>query len=218
MSSEMIPATAFQALADELNKRNLRINSGRKNSGKGRSQTFGVVRKRISAPDYSRHCRDRPFLYKLLMEFSAHLPATLAWNSICVNQNYQCLPHKDTLNTGDSLVVAFGNFLGGELVIEGKEYDARHKPVVMNFSQNLHWVKPFTGNRYSMVFYYTDTSFKKTATVLPEPSVRFDELINKYVFFRGEMPVHMKKRKSKKKISVLTKNDNEPGKTLLTDH
>ncbi len=180
----MIPALAFDPIISEIQRRQLPINNERKVAGRGRSIAFGIVNKRIRSPDYSRHCRDRSYLYKLLIEFARdHIPETLIWNSIQVNQNYLCSPHTDKGNGGNSLVVGFGDYTGGQLVIEGTEHDIRHNPIIDNFTTNVHWVAPFQGNRYSLVFFHTPVDEQ-----LPPPSVR---LINdKYVFFRGDQAIY----------------------------
>ena len=103
-----IPASA-QPIINEIQKSCLPINNERKTSGRGRSIAFGVVKKRTKENDYSRHCRDRPYLYSLILQFAKeYIPNTLMWNSIQVNQNYMCLPHKDKGNSDKSLIIGFG--------------------------------------------------------------------------------------------------------------
>lgn len=194
----IIPASAFEPIVNEIQNRSLPINNSRKTSGKGRSICFGVVKKRIRSPDYSRFCRDRPLLYKLLLDFAeAHIPETLVWNSIQCNQNYQCSPHKDRGNGGDSLIVGFGDYSGGELVIEGTEHDIRHTPIIDDFTTKTHYVLPFQGDRYSLVFYYTPVE-----TLLPQPSVRLID--QSWVFHRGEEAIYPYEKKRKNKMLLIT--------------
>jgi hypothetical protein len=195
-----ISPLAFEPLIAELTRRPLLINNNRKNSGRGRSQTFGVVKKRRSPNDYSRHCRDRPYLYKLLMDFSANLHG-FKYNSITLNQNYCCAPHRDKNNHGESVVIAFGDYTGGELVIEsGKhagENNIRHNAICEDFSLHTHWVRPFKGNRYSVVFYNC------SAPDLPPPSVK--NIDNEWIFCRGDVLVPQLKIVNKKNNKIIKK-------------
>ena len=127
----MIPPDAFDAITTEINRRPLLHNRFRKHAGLGRSQTFGIVNKRSKPPDYSSISRDRPYLYKLLLDFAeGHLPRGFKYNAITINQNYQCSRHKDSANSGESLLVGWGDYIGGEVSVEmGKDtaqsYDIR---------------------------------------------------------------------------------------------
>lgn len=187
----MIPSEAFLPIIEELRRHPLEINEYRKRTGSGRSQAFGIVGKRSMAPDYSRQCWKRPYLFKLLLEFGAeHVP--IAWNAITLNQNYQAGPHYDRNNIGESFLVAFGTYAGGELVLhEGEKegvYDIHQKPIVHDFSKTLHSVKSFTGERYSLVYYMYDDP--RWSIDVPNPSVRQEG--NEWVFYRGEERIDKK--------------------------
>jgi len=193
-----VSSVVFQPIINEIQRRCLPVNNERKTSGRGRSIAFGVVKKRTKENDYSRHCRDRPFLYSLILQFAkAHVPSSLVWNSIQCNQNYECKPHKDSGNKNDSLVIAFGNYTGGELVIEGLECDIRHTPIIDDFTTKTHYVLPFQGDRYSLVFYYTPVE-----TLLPQPSVRLID--QSWVFHRGEEAIYPYEKKRKNKMLLVT--------------
>ena len=164
----------------EIERLPIPINKYRPCSGDGRSQAFGVVNRRCLPPDYSRQCWTRPYLYKLLLDYgAANVP--IPFTSITVNQNYKAEAHRDKGNIGESFLVAFGDYTGGELEIhEGPLkglYDVR-TPIVTDFSKILHSVKDFSGTRYSLVFYTA-----KKSEGLPPASVEMQE--NKYVFLRG---------------------------------
>lgn len=76
------------------------------------------------------------------------------FTSIQVNKNLQCPPHKDKNNCGDSMLVSFGDYEGGEIVIDGVTYDARENPLIFNGSEYEHYNKPITsGTKYSLVFF-----------------------------------------------------------------
>lgn len=152
-----IDASAFQPLLDHLSKHNIPINKYRRGVGVGRSQAFGMVRKRSLAPDLSRCSWLDPRLHYLLMKFGLmHLPHDFTFTSVQVNANYSCAPHFDKHNTGNSFIVAFGGYTGGELVLkegQDKEYNIRHRPLLFNGSQIEHYTKEWTGNRYSIVYH-----------------------------------------------------------------
>lgn len=180
----MIPTTAFAEIQAEIQRRPIEMNKYRNKSGEGRSQAFGVVNRRCLPPDYSRQNWLRPYLYKLLLDFGQkYVP--FEFNAITVNQNYQASKHRDKNNNGDSFLVAFGDYTGGELKIyEGDlsgTHDIKYKPIQADFSKIYHSVEPFTGERYSLVYY----KFKSKRLVeLPPASVV--EKDGKYFFKRGD--------------------------------
>jgi hypothetical protein len=181
-----IPASAFSDIHTELLRKRLLVNQYRDVAGVGRSQTFGVVNRRCLPPDYCRLCWARPYLYKLLLEFgAAYVP--FSFSSITVNDSYRAAPHRDKGNTGDSLVVAFGEYTGGELRLhEGDDagvYDIKHRGIVADFKATLHSVEPFEGRRFSLVFYNIQ---HKRLVPLPPPSIVQNE-DGKYVFKRGDV-------------------------------
>ena len=189
---EEIPSEAFEEILKELHRRPVPMNHERlRSGGNGRSTAFGIVVRRSMPPDYCRNCWKRPFLYKLLLDFAnryVHIP----FNAITVNQNYKALPHYDKNNVGDSFLVAFGDYTGGNLIFhEGEKkgsYDIRHKPIVDNFSKVLHSVDSFEGERFSLVFYqYNDPRW--TFSVPPPSVVNID---GEWLFKRGDVIIKPK--------------------------
>lgn len=165
-----IPAEDFAEIIQELVNKPIENNIYRKKAGAGRSVAFGLVNRRCLPPDLSRQCWRRPYLFKLLIEFGkkhVHIP----WNAITVNQDYQASPHYDKNNVGNSFLVAFGEFTGGELNILEGERTGKHnicrRPIIDDFSKILHSVENFTGHRYSLVF-YTLKIPRYPASVLPD--------------------------------------------------
>lgn len=182
-----IEPEVFDAIITELRKQPLELNEYRMKAGSGRSQTFGIVNRRSSPPDYSRQNWKRPKLYHHLLEFAKNY-VDISWNAITVNQEYRAGPHYDRGNVGNSFLVAFGDFLGGELRIhEGPMeglYDIRHNPIVTDFSSQLHSVKPFVGERYSLVFYTLGDIPHWGKISLPPASVKIED--GNYYFYRGD--------------------------------
>ena len=180
----MNPTTEdFGPILLELLRQPIPVNNYRNKAGSGRSQTFGVVNRRCLPPDYSRLCWQRPYLYRLLLEFGQKfvVPAGVAFTSITVNQNYLASKHRDKGNVGPSYLVSFGPYSGGELQIFEGDLSGCHdvrNPMVTDFSKAFHEVRPFTGDRYSLVYYTA-----KNSGSLPAPSV--EQVDGKSVFKRG---------------------------------
>jgi hypothetical protein len=186
---------AFEKIIAELERRPVEYNRYRKGAGAGRSQTFGIVKKRFEPQEsmygYGSQCYKRPYLYKLILDFvreySQQIPP---FNSIQLNQNYACQPHRDRGNVGSSTVVAFGDYTGGELVMGGEAIDVRNRFITADFSAIIHSVNPILmGNRFSMVFFTSPI-----AVDLPPPSVRLED--GKWFFYRGAEKVYYDKWKN----------------------
>jgi hypothetical protein len=186
-----IPESDFHDIITELQRKSLDVNHYR-SSGIGKSQVFGVVNRRCLPADYSRWCWRRPYLYHLLLEFAkkhVHIPFT----SITVNQSYPCEPHKDKNNIGNSFLVSFGSFTGGELEIHEGELTGLHdicrKPIIADFSKITHSVKPFVGERFSLVFYINKGNHKVSPDI---PDARVEKEGDEYVFYRGDVKIEKK--------------------------
>ena len=150
----LLPDGATDAIEQQLKKKRISVNKYRAKVGEGRSQCFGLVRKRSQAPDLSRQSWLDAKLHYLLEEFGRkHVP--IAYTSIQVNDSYVCAPHKDVHNKGLSYIVGFGDYTGGALKLHLEppvEVDIR-TPLLFNGSEILHSTTPFTGSRYSLVYH-----------------------------------------------------------------
>jgi len=100
----------------------------------------------------SRCNKKFPELYQALQEMMNAYAPTFEYTTIQVNKNVFCNPHVDKNNVGPSYGIALGDFTGGELVIEGKEYNIHHKFKKFNGTKG-HWINPFKGTRYSIIFF-----------------------------------------------------------------
>jgi hypothetical protein len=154
-----LDASAFTSLIGHLTKRQIPINKYRKGVGIGRSQCYGMVRKRSMAPDLSRCSWEDPQLHYLLMKFAlTNMPPGFTFTSIQVNDSYKCAAHKDKHNEGDSYIIGFGNYTGGELVLRqegglGVSYNIRHRPLLFNGAEIEHETKDWEGRRWTIVFH-----------------------------------------------------------------
>jgi hypothetical protein len=76
------------------------------------------------------------------------------FTTIYMNKNIQCDPHKDTSNHGDLIIVSFGEYEGGDLIIEGERACAKYHPILFDGAKYEHWnPKDLVGTKYSLVFF-----------------------------------------------------------------
>ena len=98
-----------------------------------------------------------PELMKAAFELErALLPDREPSSTIAVNRNAQFRPHTDSgagVGQSTSLIVALGNFVGGELMVEGQKEDIRYRALEFNGWKQRHWTMPFHGERYSLVWF-----------------------------------------------------------------
>jgi hypothetical protein len=77
-------------------------------------------------------------------------------STIAINRHATFLPHRDTgAGAGQTLscIVALGDFRGGEVVVEGAVHDIRYRPVQFDGWKQRHWTLPFSGERFSLVYF-----------------------------------------------------------------
>ena len=182
-----IPQESFKDILEELQRQPITMNQYRTKAGAGCSQTFGIVNRRSLPPDYSRQNWLRPYLYHLLLEFATK-HVTIPFNSITVNYNYKAAKHRDKNNKGESFLVAFGDYVGGELEILEGDLSGTHNiccsPLVTDFSKVYHQVSDFVGERYSLVFY----TFESPRS-LPLPAWSLGLEGTKWVFYRNGLKI-----------------------------
>lgn len=105
----------------------------------------------------------KPYLMDYLKEFASLYFPEFEFTEIQINYNWQSPPHFDKANCGDSLIIALGDYTGGELVIEtqiGKELSVNihDAPFIFDGSKFKHWTNEYKGNRMSVVFYKLNRS------------------------------------------------------------
>ena len=162
---EPVSVRLFDRLLSMLVYEHIPVNRERGNSGTGRSICFGLVGKRCAPIGTSRATAKRPGVWEELQKISTSLPVPEGWTSCVVNMDYSCLPHFDSGNVGNSCIVSFGSYTGGELVLDlsgGKmEVNTYLKPVVGDFSKTRHWTKPLSGLKFSLVYFKIDPERSK---------------------------------------------------------
>ena len=120
-----------------------------------RGTVFGLAIPRygkVRVPMLSRDSKRYPEIYEEINRIGK-LIVPFEYKSIQVNHNLQCPPHKDRGNKSRSILVSFGEYTGGEIVVEGVEYNAYHTPIEFDGKKMEHWNKPIEGNKYSLVFF-----------------------------------------------------------------
>lgn len=130
----------------------------------------------------SRYNEKFPELYHAIQEMMECYHPHFKYTTIQVNKNVLSKPHVDKNNVGESYIVALGDYTGGELVIEGKEHNIKHRFKKFDGTKG-HWVTPFKGTRYSLVF-FTHT-FKP-----PHPSLKHIVVKKDGLYKKGECIKH----------------------------
>ena len=52
------------------------------------------------------------------------------FTGVMVNKNFKCPPHKDNGNEGPVVIIGLGDYVGGELVADGVEYDIHNNHLI----------------------------------------------------------------------------------------
>ena len=81
------------------------------------------------------------------------------FTSIQYNKNHRAARHRDAKNTGVSYIVGLGDYTGGELTIFDEQeknpvkHNIKNKFYTFDGSKYPHETCPFSGERYTLVFY-----------------------------------------------------------------
>jgi len=153
-------ACLFQKVSEELMKVKLPMRTrGAVYSKHKRSVTFGWVYQWANGGG-KKHARCNtkfPRTYALLKKIIQFEDPTFKFTSIQVNQNVMCKPHRDESNVGETVVIGFGDYCGGNILIKENQDLVKSYNVCGNFlrfaGKNLHWTEPWEGNRITVLFY-----------------------------------------------------------------
>lgn len=121
-----------------------------------RQTVFGVTKYRGKLQT-SSSTKKYPYMMQLFKEFTdSHYPE-FKFKSVYVNKNTIAKKHLDSKNTGESLLVGFGNYTGGKTLLytsNGKEtFSIKSHSLMFNGSEIEHESEPFEDTRYSLVFF-----------------------------------------------------------------
>ena len=81
-----------------------------------------------------------------------------------VNRNIEYTPHFDNGRGQDlthSMIVGLGDYTGGALVVDGDPHDIRYKPLTFDGWNQIHSTKPFSGERFSLVWFTPEVRGEK---------------------------------------------------------
>ena len=104
---------------------------------------------------------DHPEMAEIFKEFASIYFPDFFYTQVTINKNFPAPAHTDSSNTGVSYLCCFGDYEGGLTAVDygGRDKarvvkeNGRKAPVTFDGSKFCHWVEPWTGNRYSLVFY-----------------------------------------------------------------
>tara|TARA_R110002110_G_scaffold62551_2_gene174434 strand:- start:579 stop:1166 length:588 start_codon:yes stop_codon:yes gene_type:complete len=98
-----------------------------------------------------------PQLDDIFKEFSNLYFENFKWTQVQMNKNYQCSPHFDSSNIGESILLTLGDYTGGETIVEIDNdkiiYNSHNNLIKFNGSKYKHWTTDFSGKRYALVFF-----------------------------------------------------------------
>lgn len=145
-----------------------------KGSKKPNSLKFGYTwRKRMGAGEReycpikkmykTKMMMENPWLLDMFKEYSSNHFPNFEWTEITINhmpEGTRIRQHLDKINVGDSILIAYGDYKGGNTYVKNKNdrnyeiYDARLEPIKFNGAERKHGVTTITkGERFSLVFY-----------------------------------------------------------------
>jgi len=129
---------------------NFSSNGGKSYLKKKESDISGLYETKLKTkyPEMEQYFKDFSLLY--LGDFQ--------FNQVVINKNFEITRHIDGKNVGESYILGLGDYQGGELVVEEnnnekKIIDIKNYPFRFDGSKQYHYVLPFQGERYSLVFY-----------------------------------------------------------------
>jgi len=131
--------------------------TGVKSQRNARQTVFGTTTFR-GKKNKSKSSKDYPYMMGLFREFIDSHYQGFKFKSVYVNKNTICKKHLDAANAGESLLVGFGKYTGGQTVMylpNGKEkkFHIKSSSLIFNGSEIPHKSEPFKGTRYSLVFF-----------------------------------------------------------------
>ena len=136
-----------------LYKKQKNGNTNRLNFPSHRGCVWGIIKPRFkSKPELSRYSRKYPEIYDEIVRIGKII-CPFEFKTIQLNKDCRCPPHKDKNNQSRSILVSFGSYTGGELVIEGVVHSAYLKPIEFDGVNKLHWNLEHTGTKYSLIYF-----------------------------------------------------------------
>lgn len=133
-----------------------RVTDNRRGFPKYRGAIFGMVRPRFHYKGYDQLSKDSikfPHIYEEINRIGKII-CPFEWKTVQVNKNLVCPSHKDSKNSGMSLLVSFGEYEGCNIYIGGKKYDAKCRPTIFDGAKLEHYNSDdLVGTKYSLVYF-----------------------------------------------------------------
>ena len=145
------------------------IKGGLPGSGPGRGDVIGRIGRTMTLgygmrtfKGYGEFISNKkyPELFKLLVDFgNLVVPKDWTYETITLNEGVKAKKHKDSKNSGDSIIIGIGAFTGGDIRVwdaddkHPKVYNLHDQPLMFNGATHYHQTMPFKGERYTMIFY-----------------------------------------------------------------
>lgn len=119
------------------------------------TMTLGVVHVRFTNYyDLTCATKKNQDFYHYLIDFVKAINPNFIWTTCTINKNVITNWHFDKKNFGKTLIFAVGDYTGGRLLLRhGDPIDIKEKPFYFNGHELEHSTEPFTGTRYSLMFY-----------------------------------------------------------------
>ena len=122
------------------------VTTGTINQKDARQTCFGKVYFQGKYKE-SRSNKKHPHMMSLFREFiNSHYPE-FKFTSVYVNKNTVCKQHLDSKNVGESLLVSFGKYTGGQTILyiddKPKSFHIKTNSLIFNGSEIRHKSEPF---------------------------------------------------------------------------
>lgn len=126
------------------------------------SQAAGLTTQQGLKPCIANICTRCPQVVRVLSLFAIQHDPFFEFTTVTINYNYAAAPHRDVNHEENKArIIALGNFTGGELQVEGFDQPVNIRNVWFDFDGSLlHQTLPFSGERYSLV-YFTHLAHKQ---------------------------------------------------------
>jgi len=133
--------------------------SQRYNTTGMRTICFGLVKYRIQFKNKPTHGESRftklyPEIYDELKQIIQQIYPDFTYTTIQVNHNGVMDYHTDKNNQGDTVILSFGEYEGGYLVIDEKKYNTYCNAMRFDASKIPHMVtNDIVGTKYSLIYF-----------------------------------------------------------------
>ena len=141
--------------------RNHSVKTGTRDQRGARQDVVGLLSNGNSSWHSACH-QKHPQLMRMCRKFMKMHHPDMQFKTAYINVNTICQPHLDRKNSGESLIVGFGDYKGGQTNIfvmqkdgsfKKQQYDISKYSLSFDGSKVIHSSSEFVGKRYSLVFF-----------------------------------------------------------------